>query len=122
LKDLRGIAGLFSATSAAERKTRTLTYVSGPGAATFTFKCDVDYYFIGVGANSGAQVQLSTSGKALIALGTKADFPAGDLLFLSTTTTLAPCPIHHDFLAKDTTLTLQISAASWPVSIVLEYA
>ena len=103
------------------RRTRTLFYVSGAGAATFSWTADQDYFFVGCDSNTGAQVQLSTSGKALIPLATKAAFDQGDVLYLTTTTTASPKPPHRDFIPVGTVLTVVIGAASSICSVVLEY-
>jgi hypothetical protein len=106
----------------AERKTRTLVFISGAGAATFTWTADVDYYFIGAHSASGTEVQISTSGKALLALGTAASFLAGDVLYLTSTTTSSTPPPQHTPVLAGTKLTVQIGAASTPCTVVLEFA
>jgi hypothetical protein len=121
LKDLHGIASLFAG-GEKTRKTRTLAYVSGAGAATFSWTADEDYYYLAAHSSSGAEVQVTTSGKALIALGTKADFTQGDVLHITTTTTSTTVPIQHTFIPKGTVLTVVIGAASSTCNILLEYA
>jgi hypothetical protein len=108
--------------SLATRKTRPLAFVSGAAAATFTWKADVDYFYTGTYSSSGAETQVTTSGKALIPLATKADFTQGDVLHLTTTTTASSVPVQHTFIPKDTTITVQIGAASSVAIVVLEYA
>lgn len=124
IKDLANVAALLGSAqeTPGRQKTRTLFYVSGAGAATFQWTADQDYFFLGCDSNTGSEVQLTTSGKALIALATKAAFDQGDVLYLTTTTTASPKPPHRDFIPAGTVLTVVIGAASSICSVVLEYA
>lgn len=119
---VRGSLQLLEGATDGMNKTRTLVFISGPAAATHTWKCDVDYNYIGCHNGSGIQVTVSTSGQANPSLtAAKLAFTNGDVLFAGTTTTMSNVPIQKTFLAKNTTITVAQGATGQATTIVLEY-
>jgi len=105
-----------------QTKTRVIAYTSGAGATSFTFKADVDYFFIQGYSASGTEVCINTFGLTTVpALGTKATWESG-ILYLTSTTTAASTPLQHTPIPVDTIITTAIGGASAPAMFVLEYA
>lgn len=119
---VRGSLQLLEAAVDGMNKTRTLVFISGPTAATHTWKCDQDYNYIGCHNGSGIQVTVSTSGQPNPSLTTaKLQFVNGDVLFAGTTTTMSSIPPQKTFLAKNTTITVTQGATGAATTLVLEY-
>lgn len=102
-------------------KTRTLCFISGPGAATWTWRCDQDYNFVGVHSGTGIQQTVAVGGQGNPTLTLKQSFVNSEILFATTTTTASNMPTQKTFLPKDTILTISQSAGSACCTIVLEY-
>lgn len=119
---VKDLGNVLDTDAGAVRKTRSLAFISGGAAATFQWKADADYFYIGCHSGAGAQVTVSTSGQANPALGTKASWVGGDILHITPTTTATTVPAQHAFIPKDTTVTVVINAAQVTALLVFEYA